>query len=183
MAEAKKRETQTESNESERVGGWLGFFQVIFILEGISSIGAFFCGLAILTSGADGASAAAAVELLIGGLILAAGFLTLGVFIGLRKKFSRLLSWIVLGVNFLITAVIAITMMTSTITTQSYSTQSQSDDYYGYFESSHTQYVTENLPAPVIMFLLGTIFTSLTENGLIALYFILSKRVRETLVK
>ena len=157
----------------DRVGGWLAAFQVAFALAGIGALWTFFYGWVCLAQGTTGTSVVLSIEAVFAGLILAGGFLTAAVLIGLRKKLSLIWTYIALGASLLFTTIMAITVMTFTYTTNTYN-----DHYYSQPSSE-----TNGLPAGVIILLVGVIIVTLVKNALIAFYFFKSERVQKTLTK
>lgn len=162
------QKVETEFASGSRVGGFLALFLVAFLALGFGATWAFFIGLAILVSGANGTSAATAIETMIGALFVAGGAFTGAVLISLRKSLAKIVVWATLGVDFLFTAIVAITAMTTQIT---------SYDYYGGGTTS------QSLPGGAIVLLVGAIVVAAVRNGLIAAYFASSARVKSTLVQ
>lgn len=168
MAGAKVQMVEKKAESIDRIGGFLGFFLALFVIDGVGSLWIFFYAIAGLAAGADGTMIAVLWEILIGSLLSAGGFLAAAILLGLRQKIAKLAAWSVLGVQWVFTTIASITLMTL---------QTTSYDYYSGNSS------TVGLPASVIVMLVGVIFVTLVENGLIAVYFILSSRVKATLVK
>jgi hypothetical protein len=174
MAENKIQKVETEFGDTEKVGGFLAAMMIFAFLFGVYGLVMFFVGLAQLVGGvSNGNQAVFASSIMIGGLICSAGFILTGLFINFRKKLAKLFAWITLGVYFLATTVAMIAIMTITYTSYDYGSS-----YYG--DSTPT---TTGLPAGVIVMLIGVIFVAALESGLAALYFIISKRAKATLVK
>ena len=167
MAETKVQATEEKVESTERIGGFLGFFLALFVISGIGSLWAFFYAMAGLASGVDGTAVAVLWEIMIGSILSAGGFIAAAILLGLRKKVTKLIAWITLGVQWFFIAIASITLMTLQITS------------YDYYAGS----TTTGLPAEVIVLLVGVIFVTLVENGLVALYFVLSSRAKTTLVK
>lgn len=165
------QKVETEFASGDRVGGFLAFFLVAFILSGFGALGTFFLALASLVAGTSGTGTAVAIELLIGSIFLTIAAFTAAVLIGLRKKLAKLVSLITLALDLLLTAVVAFTAMTTQITSYSY------NSYY------YDQPTTSGLPGYAIILLLGLIIFALVRSGLSATYFLVSARVKATLTK
>lgn len=146
------------------IGGWLIFWMVIFSIGAIGYISIFFASMLVLSD-------ASAIVALIFSPLLAAGYITSVVMMAMQKRLAKLITWITLGVSAVFTTINSIVSYVtgSNTTTSTYSSYSSSDVYLREFEQS-------------IPMLIATIMTSLLVHGLVALYFILSKRVKETLV-
>ena len=147
------------------VGGWLIFWLILFGLAALSYIIAFFTSMLTL-------STAIGVVALIFTPLLAGGYIASVVMIAMEKKIGKLLTWITLGVSAIYTT---INMIVSYITV---SNVAQQYDYsYRYGTSYASDGVAQALPV-----LIGMIVATIVAHGLVALYFVLSKRVKETLV-
>lgn len=142
------------------VGGWLIFWLIVFSIAAVSYIYAFFTSLVIPSGfGVDGIK----VVTLLFTPFLAVGYLATVVMISMQKKLGKLLAFGTLGLSALYTTISSIiTYVSATNAVSSYSS----------YDSTST-----TLPI-----LIGGILVSLVIHGLIALYFILSRRVKETLV-
>lgn len=143
------------------VGGWLIFWIVIFALVAIGYIWAFFASMLSLSS-------AVSILALIFAPILAAGCIASVVLISLQKRLGRLITLVTLGVSALY---MTINSIVSYIVVNDY------------VRSSYDSYGSYTSPSKSIPILIAGILVSLLIHGLVALYFILSRRVKETLVK
>lgn len=161
------------ATEANRLGGALIFFIALFAVSGIGSLWLFFGALANIAQGASGTGMAALWESLFGSILIAGGLIGAAVLIGLRKKLGVLVTYIALGLQFIVTTIVAITVMTIQVPSPNYCP--------GLTYSGACAPSTTGLPASVIVLLVGVIVVSLVENGLIASYFTLSKRVKTTL--
>lgn len=145
------------------VGGWLIFWMIVFAFAAIGYITAFFTSMMSLNS-------AVSIISLIFAPVLAAGYVTSVVFMAMQKKLAKMIIFITLGVSALYTIINSIVgYITVSNTVRSYSS-------YDYSYSSSSA-MDRALPM-----LIAGILISLLVHALIALYFILSKRVKETLV-
>lgn len=146
------------------VGGWLIFFMVIFGMAALGYIMTFFVSMMTLSS-------ASSIVSLIFAPILAGGYITTIIMIAMQKRLGRLFSWITLSVSALYTvinSIVAYAIVGETV---------RRIDEYSYYSSQISHAVDRSLPL-----LIGSILVSIVAHGLFALYFILSKRVKETLV-
>ncbi|MDO5343581.1 MAG: hypothetical protein Q4F02_01600 [Candidatus Saccharibacteria bacterium] len=143
------------------VGGWLIFWMILFSFAAISYISAFFAAMLNLSS-------AASIIMLIFAPLLAIGYVASVVTMAMEKRIGKLLTWVTLGVSAVHSVIV---LIVSYVT--SYSSYSRYD--YGY---SYSRTSDKELPMLIAMILI-----SLLVHGLIALYFILSRRIKETLVK
>lgn len=149
------------------VSGWLIFFLICFGIAALGYIWTFFASMLAL-------STAVGIVGLIFSPILAGGYITSVVLIAMRKRLGKLITLITLGVSAVFTVIsnIVAYVMVSDVASaidRSYSIYSSSD------YASTT--VAHSLPL-----LIAGIVVSIVTHALIALYFILSKRVKETLV-
>lgn len=146
------------------VSGWLIFFLICFGIAAIGYIWLFFASMIALSS-------APAIVALIFSPLLAGGYIASIVLISMQKKLGQLLTWITLGVS----AVYSVISNIVSYVTISNITSNLSD-YYSYGRAATV--VEKSLPL-----LIAGIIVSLLIHSLIALYFVLSKRVKETLVE
>jgi len=140
------------------VGGWLIFWIIMFSLAAIGYISAFFASMMSLSN-------AASIVTLIFAPILAAGFITSVVMIAMQKRIGKLVTFITLGVS-------AVYALINSIV--GYLTVGNAAGHYSYSASSS---VEKSIPM-----LIASILISLLVHALVALYFVLSRRVKETLV-
>lgn len=148
------------------VGGWLIFWLICFGFAAIGYIYSFFASMLNLSS-------APAIVSLIFAPLLAAGYITSIVLIAMQKRLGRLLTWITLGVS-------AVFSVVNTIV--AYVTVSSAARSFDTYYSSYSSYSTSSVVEKSLPLVIATILVSLVVHALIALYFILSKRVKETLV-
>lgn len=158
------------------VGGWLVFWLVIFALAAIGYIMQFFTGLSTL--GAVGGEALRITSLIFTP-ILAGAFLTSAVLIGMQKKLGVLVTYITLAASALYSTITSIVTYAtaSAIVNEAKNSYSRYDDYSYSYSTGASSAVQQALP-----YLIGMILVSLVIHGLIALYFMQSKRVKQTLV-
>ena len=135
------------------LGGMLIFWMIVFSLVAIGEIYAF---AAALSSGSE--LGACKVVTLLFAPLLAIGYIGLTVLIALQKKLAVAVSFIVFGISALFAVVSGITTFAS-----------------GASETSSSG-------ASGIPLLIAQILVSLLIYGLFALYFLVSKRVKQTLV-
>ncbi len=148
------------------IGGWLIFWLVMFGLAAIGYITTFFASMLNLDE-------ATGVVSLIFSPLLAVGYIMSIVMIAMEKKIGKLITWITLGVSGLYSIVNMIV---------AYATASQAVSSYSRYRSySYREYDSDVQQA--LPLLIGMILVTIVIHALVALYFILSKRVKETLVK
>lgn len=135
------------------LGGWLVFFLVVFALLGIGYIMMFTQNI----SGLDDTGASRIVSLIFSPII-AIGSVAAAALIALQRKLAIVVSLSVLGVSALYSI---ISIIVAFVSSSSYSS----------YDSSAT--------APVMV---GSILATLIFHGLLALYFVVSKRVKQTLI-
>lgn len=151
------------------VGGWLIFWLICFGLAAIAYIWAFFAAMLNL-------SAAISVVMLIFSPILAVWYIASIVLISMQKRIGKIITWVTLGVS-------AISSVVTTIV--SYVTVSdavRSYDRYASYYDSYSTYSYSSAAEKALPLVIATIIVSIVAHALIALYFFLSKRVKETLV-
>lgn len=154
------------------IGGWLIFWLIIFGLNAIGALWMFIGGLiGAVESNATGAGLAVIIETMIFGLLMAAASTLAVVFIARAKKLGTLFAYISLGTSALYTTAICITAMV---------TPRQECEYSFRYGRECTE---TGQPAGVIIGLVGAIFVAWLGAFLIGLYFKMSKRVQQTLVK
>lgn len=160
------------------VGGWLAFFAVIFGLGGAGEIMSFFTALATGTG-------ASKVLTLIFAPILAILLITTVVFIAMQKKLGKLLALVTIGVSAVygvINSIISyIDAQSSLSKVQEQCSQMQSQ-YNSYYAPSEGLNNACNVASNTLPILIGTILVGLVLSALVALYFVQSRRVKETLV-
>lgn len=149
------------------IGGWLIFWLVVFSLFAVGYIYSFFLALSIPGGFVDGAK----IVMLLFTPFLSIGYLASVVLIAMQKKLGRLVTFATLGLSALYSTIASIVTYATTG-----NLSSNLDDSYGYSSSSY-----DDSPSGLPM-LIGGILASLVIHALIALYFVLSKRVKETLV-
>lgn len=145
------------------VGGWLVFFMVLFGLAAAGYIWQFFAAMLNL-------SIASSIISLIFAPILAGGYIASIVLIAMQKRVAKLVTWITIGVSAvysLIGSIVALVTVNSIA--------NQLDTYYS---STYASAVTRQ-SVPLVI---AGILVSLLFHALLALYFFMSKRVKETLV-
>lgn len=145
----------------EGIGGWLIFWLILFSLFAIGSISMFFGAMV-----SSEMSTPAKVVTLIFSPLLAIGSTASVVYIAMQKKLAVLITLISLGIY-------AIYGVTNLIV--GFVSPNITSSYYSDPDSTTLQLTVPGLIAAILVNLL--IF------GLISLYFILSKRVKATLVK
>lgn len=143
------------------VGGWLIFWMILFSLAAISYISAFFAAMLNMSS-------AAGIITLIFAPLLAIGYVASVVTMAMEKRIGKMISWVTLGISAVHSVIV---LIVSYVT--AYSSYSQYSYSYGYSYTSDKE----------IPILIAMILISLLVHGLIALYFVLSRRIKETLVK
>lgn len=148
------------------VGGWLIFFLIVFGLAALAYIWLFFGSMLTL-------SRPVSIVALIFSPILAIGYITTIVLIANQKRLGKLAAWICLGVSALYSVINTIVSYLSV----SHATRSVS---YGSSYASARYGSSTN--SDTLPFVIAAIITALVMHGLVALYFFLSKRVKETLV-
>lgn len=165
----------------EGVSGWLIFWLVIFILNAISSLWMFFLSLiGVIEGGLIGIPLALGIESIIFSIFIAASASVAAVFIALRKKLAVLFSYIALAVPAIYITIISVTAMFATTEKCSYDYGS-AGSYLRYSYERTCEDVA--LPAGAIIALAGAITVSWLATFFFALYFKLSKRVKQTLVR
>ncbi len=147
------------------VSGWLIFFLICFGLAAIGYIWSFFASMMILAT-------ATGVVGLIFSPVLAGGYITSIVMIAMRKRLGKLITLITLGISTVFTIISSI--IAYAVAGDVASTIDRSYSLYG---DSLSSTVSNSIPL-----LIAGIVVSIVIHALIALYFILSKRVKETLV-
>lgn len=145
----------------EGIGGWLIFWLILFSLFAIGSVTMFFSALV-----SEDISTAEKVVTLLFTPLLAIGFTASVVYIAMQKKLAKLITLISLGVC-------ALYGITNLIV--AYVSPAPAGSYYASSQSSSYQLTVPGL--------ISAILVNLLIFGLISLYFILSKRVKATLVK
>jgi len=157
------------------IGGFLIFWLIVFGLYGVGFLIAFFATLASVvdTGLPSGSVGAVAVETMIFGLLICVAYILSVVFIAMKKKLGKLMSFVSLALTALYIVILCITAMTAQICTTSYS----------YYTSGYGQEICRNRSTGDIIMLIGLILAALIYAGLVSLYFILSKRVKTTLIK
>jgi len=147
------------------VSGWLIFFLICFGLAAIGYIWSFFASMMILAT-------ATGVVGLIFSPVLAGGYITSIVMIAMRKRLGKLITLITLGISTVFTIISSI--IAYAVAGDVASTIDRSYSLYG---DSLSSTVSNSIPL-----LIAGIVVSIVIHALIALYFIMSKRVKETLV-
>ena len=155
------------------IGGFLVFWLIVFGLYSVSFLFAFFICLAgIVESGLpSGVGGAVVIETMIFGLLICVSYILTVVFITMQKKLGRILSFVSIALTALFVVVICLTSMFAQFCSKSYS-------YYGGYHET-----CSGIGAGGIIMLIAAIMGALIYAGLVSLYFILSKRVKLTLVK
>lgn len=144
------------------VGGALIFWVIAFACGGVSMLWAFFVGLAY------GINESSAVVMAFFAPFIAGVLITDVVLIALQKRLAVIFAYIAIGLSALYAIVqSAVIFANSTSVRSSY-------DYY---------YSAGNSDSQALILMLGTIVVSLVVAGLTALYFVVSTRVKQTLVK
>lgn len=138
------------------VGGWLIFWIIVFALAAIGYIAIFFESMTSL-------SAASSIVSLIFSPLLAAGYTASVVLISMQKRLAKLITYITLGVS-------AIYAIVNSIV--DYATGGSSDGYYSSYGSSENS----------VPMLIAGILIAILMYFLVALYFMISRRAKETLV-
>ena len=158
------------------LGGWLIFWMILFGLYSVSFLIAFFICLAGTVEAGlpSGAGGAIVVETMIFGVLICVAYVLATIFIALQKKIARLLSFISIGLTSLYIIVICFTAMAIQSCHTSYS--------YDYLYPT-SQQVCSGIGAGGVILLVGVILGALIYTGLVSLYFIMSKRVKQTLIK
>ncbi|PID33515.1 hypothetical protein CR969_00355 [Candidatus Saccharibacteria bacterium] len=146
------------------IGGWLIFWMVMFGLAAITYIYSFFGAMTVLHS-ANG------IVALIFSPILAVGYIAAVVAMSMEKKISKLITWASLGVSAIYSVIASIVY---------YITSSHFNSRYDYISYSYSR---DGVDVDSLPMLIAFILVSLVLHGLVALYFVLSRRVKETLVK
>ncbi len=146
------------------LGGWLTFFLVCFGLASIVCTTLFFASMLALP-------AASAIVTLIFAPILAAGYIASIVLISLQKKLGKIFALITLGISgvYSVLALIVPYMVDNTKTG-------------AYLCSEHSSRVCYWRSEDTLPLLVSGIMVAIIVHVLIALYFIISRRVKETLV-
>lgn len=151
------------------VGGWLIFWLICFGVAAIGYIWAFFASMLNL-------SAAVSIVMLIFSPILAVGYIASIVLISMQKKLGKIVTWATLGVSAISSVVTTIVgYVTVSRAVQSY------DGYSSYYDSYST-YSYSSVAEKALPMVIGAIIVTIVVHVLVALYFFLSKRVKETLV-
>lgn len=146
------------------VGGWLIFWIIAFSLASIGYISAFFLALDGPSYLGDGAK----ILSLIFAPLLAVGFLASVVLIAMQKKLAKLVIFATLAVSALYNVISLIVGHISGGEVSSRSSYSSYSDY----DSGSTGL------APLV----AGILISIVVHALIALYFVMARRVKETLI-
>lgn len=149
------------------LGGWLAFFMVVFAIAGFANIGVFFAALAELADGNGSASLAVSMicSLVAGGI-----FLVSAVLIGLQKRIARNVSLAALAAG-----VTSITLQSIVSLIEICSTR----PLYGYgYYSGYSGCSASNVVESI-----GLIVMVALAYGLVVVYFMVSSRVKETLVR
>ncbi len=165
--------------------GALVFFMICFALMGMSYIIAFFGAMAgnntantindyYVHSAASGTSATAVVTYIFTPILAIAAIATT-VLIAMEKRMAKLAAWITLGVSFIYTTITAIVAYIEV-------KDAACTGVSSYYAMTHSS-CSSTADATALPILIGGILVSLVGHGLIALYFHLSKRVKQTLVK
>ena len=178
MANKEVKKVETAVFDTEKVGGFLAAMMIGAFIAGIGSLVVFFVSLASLAEGTNsGNEAVFFSSFMVGGILCSAGFIATGILINFRKKIAKIFAWASLGIYFLMNAIAMIALMTYTYTLSRYD--------YDCLECgiSGVGYKPTGLPVGVVIALAGCIFVAALQSGLIALYFIISKRAKATLVK
>lgn len=142
--------------------GWLAFFMVMFIINGISSL---FIFLSSFVTVMEGDAEAATIIMTIFSIVLGPLMLTTGVMIALRKKIGKNLAL----ASILVSAIYMVTLASYAMFSSLGYTGS-----YGYYRDS---------AATIVVTYVGAIIISLIIYALLALYFVKSRRVRDTLIE
>lgn len=145
------------------VGGWLIFFMICFGFAALSYIMLFFMLMPNI-------STAPSVIGLIFSPILAAGYIASIVTIAMQKRLGKLLTWTTLAISALYGTANAI------------ATYAMVGDAAARLDSYMQATVASQTTQKSLPLLVGSIIAMLTVHGLVALYFMLAKRVKETLV-
>lgn len=143
------------------LGGWLILFLIIFALNGIGYIMAFTYAI----SGIDDIGSSRVLSLIFTPFIAIASIAS-ATLIALQRKFAIIVSLVTIGLSLLYSIVSLIVGYIETIA----HTSSYSSHYSGSAENT-------------IPVLIGSILVCVVFYGLVALYFIVSKRVKQTLIK
>lgn len=142
------------------LGGWLVFWIVVFSLASVGYLMAF-AGLLVGSDyGSDSVTGARVLGLIFTPLLFLA-YLAASVLIIMQKKMGRLAALVTLGISALYTVLGIIVGYASSVSASSY-----------YSSASEKA-------LPVVV---ASIFATLIMHGLIGLYFVVSKRAKETLV-
>ena len=153
------------------VGGWLIFFMICFGFAAVYGLIGFFVSLAAVVEGS--ASAPLIVNLIFTPLIAAASVLAI-VYTAMQRKLGKLVS---MGAYALGAVYSTILIPVTTIAgCNAYNSVVNSYSYYG-------AQATDCPGAGGWVGIIGGILVSWVISGLFALYFVLSKRVKATLVK
>lgn len=146
----------------EGIGGWLIFWLILFSLFAIGSVTMFFSAMV-----ANDMSTAAKVVMLIFTPALAVGFIASIVYIAMQKKLAKLITLISLGIYAL------------------YGTIGLIVNYVAPAQKASSSYYSSTSTSSDLTFpgLIAAILVNILIFGLISLYFLLSKRVKATLVK
>ncbi len=150
------------------IGGWLIFFLICFGIAAVYGLIAFFVGLAALAEGS--VNGPTVVTTIFTPLIAAASVLSI-IYISMQKKLGK---WFAIGTYALSAAYSTI----MTITTSIVACNAVNSYYSSYSYSS-----SSSCGAGVVIAVIGGIFATLLVSALYSLYFFMSKRVKQTLVK
>lgn len=165
-----------QENSLRGLGGLLVFWLIVFGMYSVSFLFVFFFALASIAEDGlpSGTNGALAIETMIFGLLICVSYILTVVFIAMQKKLGRLLAFISIGLTALYAVIMSITGMFAQYCYQQYS--------YGYLDyGSHE--VCSGIGAGGIIILIGVILGALIYAGLVSLYFVMSKRVKLTLIK
>lgn len=150
------------------IGGWLIFFLICFGIAAVYGLFGFFFGLAALAEGS--VNGPTVVTTIFSPLIAATAILSI-VYIAMQKKLGK---WFAIG-TYALTAAYSTVL---TITTTVIACNAVNNYYTSYSYSS-----SPSCGAGVVIAVIGGIFASLLVSALYSLYFFMSKRVKQTLVK
>lgn len=151
------------------VGGWLIFWLVCFGLAAIGYIWAFFAAMLDL-------SAALSIVMLIFSPILAAGYITSIVLVSMQKRLGKVIIWATLAAS-AVSSIVATIVSYITI-----SDVARSYDKYSSYYDSYTTYSYSASTGKALPMVIAGIIVTIVIHVLVALYFVLSKRVKETMV-
>jgi magnesium-transporting ATPase (P-type) len=160
------------------IGGWLIFWLICFGFIGVYGLLFTFLYLAALvgSESSAGFAQAALIESVIFTPLIAAGAIATIVLISMQKRLSVIMAWATFGLAALYVTILCITGM---VVKTCYRTAS----FYSYSSYSGGKEICENVGSSAVVMLIGAILIAWVGAGLFSMYFLNSKRDKETLTK